>query len=224
MWIKWIHEYDIKEQQLATMKIPQQASWLVRKMIEARDEVEAIQRPMEGKCSTIRQLYLIMLGQQPRVEWKMFMFRNEARAKAKFTMGLYFQDRMMTSDRLHKWGIQVDKDCVLCKVHEETRNHIFVECEYIKRVWGKLLKWMQKKPFWQTEWNQRWKWAKENAKGRSIMAGIFKMVYTEVIHAIWNERNYRIFQKQNKAAEELARRIAYVCNVRATKRNRQMIQ
>ncbi|XP_019254005.1 PREDICTED: uncharacterized protein LOC109232714 [Nicotiana attenuata] len=206
------------------MKIPQQASWLVRKVIEARQEVEAIQRPMEGKYSIIRQFYLIMLGQQPRVEWKMFMFRNEARAKAKLTMWLFFQDRMMTSDRLLKWGIQVDKDRVMCKAHEETRNHIFVECEYAKRVGEKLLKWMQKQQAWQTDWNQHWKWAKENAKGRSTKAGIFKMVYTEAIHAIWNERNHRIFQKQNEAAEGLARRIAYVCNVRATNRNRQMIQ
>lgn len=35
LWIKWIHTYYIKGQQLDTMQIPQQASWFVTKIISA---------------------------------------------------------------------------------------------------------------------------------------------------------------------------------------------
>ncbi|XP_019224156.1 PREDICTED: uncharacterized protein LOC109205855 [Nicotiana attenuata] len=152
------------------------ASWVVRKMVEARSSVETILIQLQKNNSMIRQLYLAMMGQLPRVEWKMFMFGNEARAKAKFTMWLNFQDRMLTSDRLNKWGMQVDRECILCKVHDENRKHIFIECEYAKSVWTKLLKWMQRQLIWATSWDQHWKWAAENATGKSSKAGVFRMV------------------------------------------------
>ncbi|XP_009765709.1 uncharacterized protein LOC107793101 [Nicotiana tabacum] len=206
------------------MPIPKQASWLVREMVEARNSVATIHIQLRKNNNIIRQLYLAMMGQLPRVEWKMLMFGNEARAKAKFTMCLYFQERMLTSDILNKWGMQVDMKCIMCKVHDENRKHIFIECEYAKSVWTKLLKWMQRQPIWATSWDQHRKWAAENAKGKSSKAGVFRMVYAEAIHEIWNERNHTIFEKQSKKAEELARNIACICNVRATNQNRQLIQ
>lgn len=65
IWIKWIHAYYIKGKQISDMPIPQQVSWLVRKMIEARDLVEPTQ--IQNK-SMIRHIYYLMLGQLPRVE------------------------------------------------------------------------------------------------------------------------------------------------------------
>ncbi|XP_019237013.1 PREDICTED: uncharacterized protein LOC109217233 [Nicotiana attenuata] len=124
------------------------------------------------------------MGQLPKVEWKMFMFGNEAREKAKFTMWLYFHDRMLTSGRLNKWGMQVDRECSLCKKHDENRKHIFIEYEYAKNVWTKLLKWMQRQQMWATSWDQHWQWATENTKGKSSKVGVFRMVYAEAIHEI----------------------------------------
>ncbi|XP_019253989.1 PREDICTED: uncharacterized protein LOC109232696 [Nicotiana attenuata] len=184
MWIKWIHAYYIKGQQISNMPIPQQASWLVRKMIEARRSVTTIHIQQKQNNSMIRQLYLAMLGQLPKV----------------------------------------DRECSLCQKHDENRNHIFIECEYTKNVWTKLLKWMQRQQLWATSWDQHWQRAAKNARGKSSKAGIFRMVYAEAIHEIWNERNLRIFEKQSKKAEDLARNIACICNVRATNQNRQLIQ
>nr|XP_009800469.1 PREDICTED: uncharacterized protein LOC104246357 [Nicotiana sylvestris] len=140
-----------------------------------------------------------MVGQLPRVEWKVFMFGDDTRAKAKFTMWLYFQDRMMTSDRLARWGMHVDTKCVLCQSCDESRNHMFVECEFARSIWKRLLKWMQRQTFWATSWDQHWKWAIENAKEKSSSAAVFKMIYAEAIHTIWNERNLRVFEKQSSS-------------------------
>lgn len=40
LWIKYIHSYYIKGQQIADVPIPQQVSWMVRKMVGARDMVD----------------------------------------------------------------------------------------------------------------------------------------------------------------------------------------
>nr|XP_016465700.1 PREDICTED: uncharacterized protein LOC107788539 [Nicotiana tabacum] len=172
----------------------------------------------------IRQIYYLMLGQLPRVEWKLFMFGDEARAKAKFTMWLCFQDRMMTSDRLTRWGMQVDTLCVLCQSYDESRNHMFVECEFAKSIWKRILQWMQRQPYCANSWDQHWKWGVEHAKGKSRSATVFKMVYAETMHMIWNERNLRIFEKRSREVEELARNVACVCNVRASAQTRTLMQ
>ncbi|KAK4734610.1 hypothetical protein R3W88_008871 [Solanum pinnatisectum] len=40
-------------------------------------------------------------------------------------------------------------------------------------------------------------WTVKSSKGRSQDAQILKMVYSECIHAIWLERNLRIFETVN---------------------------
>lgn len=45
MWIKWIHLYYIKGQNIFEMNIPNQAIWMVKKILGARDDIKQIQRP-----------------------------------------------------------------------------------------------------------------------------------------------------------------------------------
>lgn len=49
------------------------------------------------------------------------------------------------------------------------------------------------------------------------------MITTEVIHAIWIERNQRIFEKKNDP-DRVAREIAFVSNVQATNETRPIVQ
>ncbi|KAH6801336.1 hypothetical protein C2S52_001800 [Perilla frutescens var. hirtella] len=39
LWVKWIHGYYIKHQDLTTINIPSQASWVVRKILAARNTI-----------------------------------------------------------------------------------------------------------------------------------------------------------------------------------------
>lgn len=39
LWIQWIHTYYIKGQQMEQVPAPKQASWMVRKIMEARNNL-----------------------------------------------------------------------------------------------------------------------------------------------------------------------------------------
>lgn len=80
-----------------------------------------------------------MRGDFPRVPWKDLMCSNSARPKAVFIMRLKLQNRLLRADRLNKWGIQVGTVCIFCKAADETRYHIFVECDFATPLWGKLM-------------------------------------------------------------------------------------
>lgn len=42
IWIKWIHGYYIKHNDVYEMKIPMQSSWVIRKIIGAREHLKAM--------------------------------------------------------------------------------------------------------------------------------------------------------------------------------------
>lgn len=63
-----------------------------------------------------------------------------------------------------------------------------------------------------------------SSKGKSINAQVFNMVYTEMVHMIWKERNLSVFENKSKQIEEIARQIDYICNIRAKNRVRSKLQ
>ncbi|XP_019267399.1 PREDICTED: uncharacterized protein LOC109244718 [Nicotiana attenuata] len=102
MWIRWIHAYYIKGQQMEQVKVPQQASWMVRKIIEAKHLLEQNNVHICREKGFIKHIYLQLLGDQPRMQWKCLMFGNATRPKAKFTVWLQMQNMLLTADRLNK--------------------------------------------------------------------------------------------------------------------------
>ncbi|XP_075079754.1 uncharacterized protein LOC142164998 [Nicotiana tabacum] len=154
---------------------------------------------------------------------KSLMFKNDARPKASFIIWLHLQGRLATTDRLMRWGMPVDTTCSLCQAELETREHLFVECDFAKAIWRKLQKWLKWKQTIE-EWNQHIDWAIKCAKGKSQQAQVFKLVYAECIYVIWMERNHRVFEKKSRSWETIVREIVYICYVRAGPRVKEFLQ
>ncbi|XP_059281084.1 uncharacterized protein LOC132034737 [Lycium ferocissimum] len=139
IWIKWIHMYYIKDQSFFNCACPKQASWMVKKIINARSIVASVQVQGKPNQSLIRFLYLNLTGDPPRVSWKCVMFDNAARPKARFPLWLLMHGKLRTIDRLLKWGMNVDPECSLCHQEDDTREHLFVKCDFTRRLWTRLL-------------------------------------------------------------------------------------
>ncbi|WMV57296.1 hypothetical protein MTR67_050681 [Solanum verrucosum] len=86
LWIRWIHYFYINTQQFLTAPIPKQASWMVKKILNARLTLK------QNDQVTIGSLYLSLLGNRPRVPWRCLIFANSARPKAIVTMCLQLQN------------------------------------------------------------------------------------------------------------------------------------
>lgn len=142
----------------------------------------------------IRTLYLQSLPSFPRVQWKPLIFSNTARPKARFTLWLHLHGRLLTVERLSKWGIQINPKCSLCQLYDETLEHCFVYCHFSKSLWRRLLEWLQRPMMTATNWEQYMTWAIANSKGKSVAAHAFKVILVECVHSIWVERNSRIFE------------------------------
>ncbi|CAI0409584.1 unnamed protein product [Linum tenue] len=44
--------------------------------------------------------------------------------------------KLRTIDKLKSWGLNLANRCDLCKCQEETANHLFVDCAFVRDVWS----------------------------------------------------------------------------------------
>ncbi|MFS7922580.1 putative reverse transcriptase zinc-binding domain-containing protein [Helianthus anomalus] len=57
------------------------------------------------------------------------------------------KERLPTRDALAKRGIAVQStECILCREHPETSEHLLVSCEYAQVVWQILFQWCKSQP------------------------------------------------------------------------------
>ncbi|XP_069147459.1 uncharacterized protein [Solanum lycopersicum] len=211
LWIKWIHVYYIRG--LRDWQKREQASWMIRKIMQAKQIVDQV-HIKEGK-GMVKQIYEHIRGEQPKPVWKCLIFKNSARPKAIFTLWILMHRKLATVDRLAKWGITHDSACVLCTNKDESLDHMFLQCHYAEEVWERVLTWAGFNNNIAKTWTQFVQWCIQHGKGKTTRAQLFRMVLAEVVYAVWNERNKRIFEDKKSLVEEIVKKIAYVTIARS---------
>lgn len=76
--------------------------------MEAREVIEQIQLTSGSKKSLTREIYIQLLPHLPRMPWKNLVYKKAPRPKARFTMWLELQGKLLTTNKLAKWGLPVD--------------------------------------------------------------------------------------------------------------------
>ncbi|XP_015075524.1 uncharacterized protein LOC107019617 [Solanum pennellii] len=191
--------------------------------MNAKQTVEQVQQVQSKSKGMIRQLYCHMKEDQQRPVWNCLIFNNAARPKAYFTMWIMMNQRLVTVDRLAQWGVVVDKTCVLCKNVDENAEHLFMQCNLARRLWGRLLSWIEQQSNVPMTWEQFLQWCIQQGKGKSSAAQVFKIILTEGIYGLWMERNSRIFEHKSKNEDHIVKEIAYVTIVRTPSRMKEIV-
>lgn len=118
IWIKWVHGFYIKHNDIYEMKIPMQSSWVIRKIIGAREHLKEIQdgqKWLQQADFSIQKLYSTFIGGLPKVQWAKMMCQNAAPPKCLFITWLLLYGKLATCSYLQKIGTQVDPLCCLCE-------------------------------------------------------------------------------------------------------------
>ncbi|XP_015057495.1 uncharacterized protein LOC107003703 [Solanum pennellii] len=139
-----------------------------------------------------------------------------ARPKAYFTLWIMLNRKLATVDRLAKWGMLHNKACVLCKSADESIEHIFIECHYARKVWERLLYWIDNHSRCPMTWSQFIQWSIQHGKGKTTSAQLFKSTLAEGVYELWNERNKRLFEDKSSLEDKVVKEIAYVTIARAS--------
>lgn len=123
LWVRWVQTYYIKNQDVRTMSIPQQAAWIIRKIINMRKFIPIIgswsKVKKNGKYS-IKEVYKMLSRTHEKVHWKSIICGNKASPRIVFIAWLALNGKLYTKEKVATWNTTVDQTCVLCSENNET--------------------------------------------------------------------------------------------------------
>ncbi|XP_013704236.1 uncharacterized protein LOC106407939 [Brassica napus] len=107
--------------------------------------------------------------------------------KLAFTMWVANYDRLPTRTRLASWGVPISADCPICSRDLETRDHIFLSCDYSFEVWREVLIRCNPPTSRFTEWSELLSWIR--AATSKELRLLRKLATHTVIFHLWKHRN-----------------------------------
>ncbi|KAL6548557.1 hypothetical protein OROGR_008978 [Orobanche gracilis] len=133
LWVKWLQSYYLKHQDIMSMPVPAQASFLFKKILELRTLVagteEWTQQCLEEKYC-MAHVYDIIRPPAEKVQWRELILNNISTPRAKFVLWIALHGRLATKKRLLQFNIDLDPFFVLCGSSEEDLDHLLFECPY----------------------------------------------------------------------------------------------
>ena len=101
------------------------------------------------------------------VSWSRLVWFSMAIPRHAFMLWLAFIKRLCTRDRLIQWEQTGDTARVFCRSHLESRNSLFFEWSFTRRVWKEPMRYcFLCRP--ETEWKKVVEWGLKNWKGKSL--------------------------------------------------------
>nr|XP_009768991.1 PREDICTED: uncharacterized protein LOC104219920 [Nicotiana sylvestris] len=191
MWIRWAYTYYIKNRHIKDIHTPKVAAWVVRKIIEAKDEVMKMRTDQHSIATIlesfvkhgkfqIHKAYVQMQPQFIKVEWNM------------------------------------QADCIFCGKAEETFDHLYFGCHSTNKLWERILKWLGHTRLI-GDWNHELIWISSMAKKKECKAKMITAAFAMVVYCIWRERNSMRFN-MGRYIDEVCKEIAMHIHIQGRKK------
>ena len=110
------------------------------------------------------------------------------------------QNRIPTCDGLISKGIQVPSFCLLCNTNDESRDHLYWECDFAFELWRLVAGRCRSMPDrrWENSLDQMLSLPPPTTTRSLILLGLQAIIYW-----IWNERNNRLHANQLWSVDSL---------------------
>ena len=96
-------------------------------------------------------------------------------------------DRLPTRSRLAAWGLAIATDCPFCSRSIETRDHLFLRCEYSLDVWRDVFVRCHPPASSFMEWSELLSWIR--TAGTAKLKLMRKLATQTIIFHLWKQRN-----------------------------------
>ena len=91
-----------------------------------------------GEKYRAAEVWSVIRPKKSKVSWHKLVWSTFNIPKHAFITWLAILNRLPTKDRLKAWGMDIDGNCVFCN-EQETRNHLFFECNFSKGIWKEIM-------------------------------------------------------------------------------------
>ncbi|XP_009109986.2 uncharacterized protein LOC103835562 [Brassica rapa] len=129
----------------------------------------------------------VLRPRQEEVEWHDVVWFKGAIPKHSFTMWVANYDRLPTRNRLAAWGMAIATDCPFCSRSIETRDHLFLRCEYTLDVWREVFVRCGPPVSSFMDWSELLSWIRAAAPVKLKL--MRKLATQTIIFHLWKQKN-----------------------------------
>ena len=147
------------------------------------------------------------------VKWSPLIWFTQCIPKHSFVLWMAIQEKLLTQDRIKRWGTYDMMVCSLCKCHEESHIHLFFQCNFSNKVWTHMLK-MMGCNIDETQWNNIVTKIVDMPCTNSIWSVVRRLCLGATIYHLWQERNFRLFKNEERSWEAVLLMICETVKVR----------
>ncbi|XP_074315287.1 uncharacterized protein LOC141651473 [Silene latifolia] len=147
LWIKWVDHIYLKGTPWFQYEPTTYSSWAWRKVCQIKTMFQ--NGYTNGLWNGDIKEYTISSGYNwllqntgSKVPWFKIVWNRYNVPKWNFTMWLVQQKRLLTLDRLRKWGMDVPIECFLCGQAPEDHQHLFQQCRFTQQCLQLLANWL----------------------------------------------------------------------------------
>nr|GEX12125.1 RNA-directed DNA polymerase, eukaryota, reverse transcriptase zinc-binding domain protein [Tanacetum cinerariifolium] len=137
---------------------------------------------------SIKQAYQDLSNITDDVKWYKIVWFSQYIPKHLFILWLAIQNRLVTQDRIKKWGSYDLMMCPLCRKDMDSHKHLFFQCEYAANMWDRV-KTKAGIKIAALEWNEIMDAISHMYYGNSIVSIIRRLSIAACVYLIWQERN-----------------------------------
>ncbi|GJW55296.1 thiamine thiazole synthase, chloroplastic-like protein [Tanacetum coccineum] len=115
---------------------------------------------------------------------------------------LVMRRRLKTQDRLRPWDIGGDVDlrslrCPLCKIEQDSHNHLFFACNFSSKIWDVLVKKVDI-PIVSHLWSDIMGWILPVARKNNAICMVGRLIIAASSYDTWKERNNRLHMDKHE--------------------------
>ncbi|XP_074296953.1 uncharacterized protein LOC141627618 [Silene latifolia] len=197
-------------------------SW--RCILQVRDELLAMAGTGDNaqvlleSCVRRGSLQLHLLYDQFRqrgntLSWAKVAWNRALLPKHSVFLVMAMQKKLATIDQLNTRGIYIVNRCILCKMDNETHQHLFFQCSYSSMVWRQLLTWLRITNR-TVKLSKEMHWIAGRRACKHWKAKWYSSCLGAAVYCLWEERNSRVFSGIEHHYDYVVQRIQYFVKVR----------
>ena len=104
------------------------------------------------------------------------------------------------------WSLIGDSNCVFCRNALESRDHLFFDCSFTKRIWVSIMRLcLVSNPLF--SWEDLIEWSSSNLKGKGMRSNICRLGLWAAVYHIWLQHNAIIHGGHIKTEEQIIKLI-----------------
>ncbi|CAN1840218.1 LINE-1 retrotransposable element ORF2 protein [Linum perenne] len=212
IWVAWLRLYRVKGRNFATLSTGS-GSWVWRRLLKHRvaflthfsftSGVARWDNIVHAKVSVSVIWNSIRVSRAP-VPWYHLIWGFGSRPRNGFLAWLSVLGRLATKDRLIRWGLPLNPDCVLCSSGiPESHKHLFFCCPYSFELADILLSRLS--PFVSDDGEVLLSLFSDMARMQNAKGIVVRAVWTAVVSGLWRERCGRVHGRAPTSVEDLAK-------------------